>query len=786
MTGAHKIARPELVASILARPEPIVVLEAPFGMGKSEVLADLAGATGARVHRGASAPPDGKGLRLWDMETSVFGEALDGLNGTDGKLVLAKRPEATVAGLERAIAYGRAAVLRAPDLIFTATELARAFRTRRAAELLRQTGGWPVAFGPGLDSLDAHRLTRLFRAEFVRHLDARSLVWLDGCLAGTDLSRPPADFEGLVTLPSRDLFAGLALRGPLARAVSGEIRHRLAQADLRPGCVAAYRSAGRAPEAIAALQEAGETGAALALLTAEQGFFCYFRYGPEAFDRMLASFDREAVETDEALFICFCLQSLKHGDVARTRQVVSDRFGAGALDPLAVFSDKASYSLPFRLFRVVLLIYEDVFVSEEHLEQMFRLIGEMPVDDHYERGSFYNSVLEIHIRSRRFAEAEEVAQRALFHYAAADLPMLQFYIRLHQAVIRLMEGDSRGAQKLAVAARADLGRCGFESPNDLRLLTLLTACADYEAGNAGPLARFLSDDYDEFSHAELWPTVVELAVHYGAQALSEHFSTFAALGFLDRWRVHQVQNRQFQTLLGLREAAILQNGHRWQEAGDVLAGIMPGCDRNWALSPATGFARLEERDMVTLALAWLRQIVFEAPQREGLGEQLLAIRSNLHLTGRQRLSVDLWRAHVLRHQRNHAQTCRILERLLDSAGRLGAVAVLAEQGYFLDDLLGQKRIEANLTLSEPATQILRRLKNLGISAEMPGAGGTLTRRETRMLKMIGDGNSNKFIAKSLGISESTVKFHLKNLYAKLECHRRRDAIEKARQIGLLG
>ena len=51
--------------------------------------------------------------------------------------------------------------------------------------------------------------------------------------------------------------------------------------------------------------------------------------------------------------------------------------------------------------------------------------------------------------------------------------------------------------------------------------------------------------------------------------------------------------------------------------------------------------------------------------------------------------------------------------------------------------------------------------------------------------MVTEGASNKFVAKMLQISEPTVKFHLGNVYRKLGCRSRREAIGAARAMGLV-
>lgn len=61
----------------------------------------------------------------------------------------------------------------------------------------------------------------------------------------------------------------------------------------------------------------------------------------------------------------------------------------------------------------------------------------------------------------------------------------------------------------------------------------------------------------------------------------------------------------------------------------------------------------------------------------------------------------------------------------------------------------------------------------------------LTARECEILELLASGQSNKELARTLGISPNTVKTHVARVYEKLEVDRRVNAIEKARWLALI-
>lgn len=67
----------------------------------------------------------------------------------------------------------------------------------------------------------------------------------------------------------------------------------------------------------------------------------------------------------------------------------------------------------------------------------------------------------------------------------------------------------------------------------------------------------------------------------------------------------------------------------------------------------------------------------------------------------------------------------------------------------------------------------------------PGSDHGLTPHELRVLKLLVDGHNYRTAAAVLGVTRSTVAFHVRKVYAKLEVHSKTEAVAKALRDGLL-
>ncbi len=105
------------------------------------------------------------------------------------------------------------------------------------------------------------------------------------------------------------------------------------------------------------------------------------------------------------------------------------------------------------------------------------------------------------------------------------------------------------------------------------------------------------------------------------------------------------------------------------------------------------------------------------------------------------------------------------------------------QGYLLkdmepDDLIAalQRIVKGETVVAQELTGILARALQGGAEPAKEGSGfPELTPREREILCLLAEGQSNKVIARNLGITDGTVKLHVKAILRKLKVHSRVEA-----------
>lgn len=159
-------------------------------------------------------------------------------------------------------------------------------------------------------------------------------------------------------------------------------------------------------------------------------------------------------------------------------------------------------------------------------------------------------------------------------------------------------------------------------------------------------------------------------------------------------------------------------------------------------------------------------------------------RGQLLVTGR--LLEACARADLLQPEQAQAQ---LLEAL--SLGRqLGLVRTFLDEGEVLRKML--TALASKPLAAEDEQYLGQLLERFGAGqvgraseASASSASSMLTPRELAILELISQAMANKRVALTLNISLETVKWNLKNIYAKLEVSSRYDAVSWARKHGLI-
>ena len=144
---------------------------------------------------------------------------------------------------------------------------------------------------------------------------------------------------------------------------------------------------------------------------------------------------------------------------------------------------------------------------------------------------------------------------------------------------------------------------------------------------------------------------------------------------------------------------------------------------------------------------------------------------------------------VLRHARSVEPKLRALvlsghhdTSYIDRALAVGASAYVVKTAH-PDDVASAVRQAFDHSVFTPESLVpAAPLNDAPLRQERPGG---LTKRELEILKHVAEGHSNNAVARKLWVTEQTVKFHLSNIYRKLDVTNRTEASRWAQLNGLL-
>lgn len=291
---------------------------------------------------------------------------------------------------------------------------------------------------------------------------------------------------------------------------------------------------------------------------------------------------------------------------------------------------------------------------------------------------------------------------------------------------------------------------------------------------------------------------------------------YLAVAYVSMARIHDIRGGPAQASAVLDEAENTGYRNNWPRLIRIVnwervrRALLRG-DVDWARSAASRIKK--EEGSFRLPEGWIP--FSEDTEGDFIGEIRLAIHEShaddairlvakelaiAQKKGRVRRQIKLHVLAAVAHSKKGADNVahRSLRKALELAERGRFVRIFLDEGESVIQLLRQEYQPAATVGkgSDPVPGASREFVEILLNASGIDFSKThvfhgfepleaLTEREKEILIFLANGVSNKEMARKVYVSENTVKFHLKNIYSKLGVRNRLQAINAARQMGLI-
>ena len=361
------------------------------------------------------------------------------------------------------------------------------------------------------------------------------------------------------------------------------------------------------------------------------------------------------------------------------------------------------------------------------------------------------------------------AAKIKMHLVAS--PRGKVYCSIHESQALALSGDVRASAQLIDEALTCSHR-QFGGESSLKALTgCLKAQHCYWQGNWSQVSPWLEDGWASLEHADGWLEIVANTAEVAWRTTLRTKGMQPALLELEHVTLHATA-RNWKRLHLLVKA--------WRVDVFVQCGLLAQARTEAAQADletmATTLDDWRTRQAIILALARLEiatgaaLVALNRLQREG------------HRLREKGLLLLSWRLDLMAL----AATCKSkreispqeITRILASIAQEALPGLLMEVGPWL--LPALERTQDARPFMPKLISRLRGWRAHPVRPKIP-----LSAKETQVLSLLAHGQPNKIIAQGLSLSENTVKFHLKNIYAKLAVDSRTAAIHAALHQGLL-
>jgi LuxR family maltose regulon positive regulatory protein len=318
------------------------------------------------------------------------------------------------------------------------------------------------------------------------------------------------------------------------------------------------------------------------------------------------------------------------------------------------------------------------------------------------------------------------------------------------------------------ATERDSGR---RSPIAAMLAAALAAVA-FERDQLARARALLANRLDIIDRLGLPDTVLLAYRTLGDLALAEGDERHALDVFDGLRLIGETRRMPRLVLLSLAEQARIHATRARPETASALVAqieaLAPDFERH-ELQPLLPYYRMK----LTLARTYIALATYDSKGAERLLAEAEVLARQLN-RGRDAIVIKALQAVAL-HRQHQREARATLVKARELAQLNGLERLVSDLHPMVDEILG----------AAPARSAAPALPAASAAPSVAISGGLLTAKETEVLRLLAGSLSNKLIARTMDISDETVKWHLKNLFSKLNAGTRKHAVDRARLLGLL-
>jgi LuxR family transcriptional regulator, maltose regulon positive regulatory protein len=548
-------------------------------------------------------------------------------------------------------------------------------------------------------------------------------------------------------------------------------RYHLLLADfLRPRldaerAIQLHRAAARAkadlgdlPVAVSHALMAGDTGLAIGLVREAGGWRLFLRHGVSYALDLLHRFDELTRRSDPTLVLMQSLLQARQGNRGLANELLH-------IAGLAA-GDDASLRADIDVITAVVHAYFDQFDAHSDVPTTLEAAARQSPDP-LAQASLLCAGAVCALALGKMQEVIRASQAARGQMRLVVSSVGEAYCIPHEALARALGGDLVQSRRLIDEA-LQLAEVNLGTESSLKsLVGCFKAQLLYWEGEWEDAQHLLDDARDVIENTDGWLDLFAIDIEVSWRTSLWREGLQSALMRLDR-------ASQFAKDRDLQRLATLVN--IWRV--DLLAqcGFVEAAQREAlaiALHDLAQTARGEAHNWrctiaATLALGRLRLASGDP------ADAASCLRQGMASLTQHGLQLQAWRLgimHLVARRRHPAPppARADIEAVLEPVIRHGLSGLLLEAGPAILPVLKESREIL------PAT-LLNALKRLsGRQKHAPKQHSRLSSKEVLVVRLVVKGQSNKEIARNLGLSENTVKFHLKQIFQKLEVTNRAGA-----------